>query len=90
MMLCNRECFYAEFPDHNAYYLELSHSSQTIGQAVEQAALYAVQPHPPFVQPFKVCAIAALLCLTDVQHSSTAQNLLQLFVLCGSSSLVTS
>ena len=72
-MLCNRECFYAEFPDHTAYYLELNHSSQTIGQAVEQAALYAVQPQPPFFAAFQSlchCSFAVSDRCAAVKHSS--------------------
>ncbi len=70
-MLCNRDCVYAEFPDRKAYYLELSHSSeQTIGQVVEQAALYTVQPQPPFVQPLCYCSFAVSDRCAVFKHSS--------------------
>ena len=70
LMLCNRDCVYADSPDRKAYYLELSHSSQTIGQAVEQAALYAVRPEPPFVQPLCYCSFAASDRCAAFKHSS--------------------
>lgn len=53
-----------------AYYLELSHSFDTVGQALEQAALYAVLPQPPFVQQLCHCSFAVSDRCAAFKHGS--------------------
>ncbi len=69
-MLSSRDCVPADSPDRKAYFLELTHSSQTIGQVVEQAVLFTVQPQPPFVQPLCRCSFAVSDRCAAFKHSS--------------------